>query len=450
MKAKTLSTPLKASIIILNYFGEKVIEETINSVLNQNYPQNQYEILVPDNASKDKSLEILNTLSKKYPQIKVLPFKKNYGFAGGNGRALKEAKGEYIILLNNDCLADSNWLKKLIKCADKDKKIFSVSSKVLIYPRYFTISFKKKNLLNKCKLSNSKLLRFGKEDHLKIPFKKQGDNYYIDIPFEKNNDNKLDIELEFSIGKDIQPIINEDIKVDINRIKKTKSLVVYKLVIDVKNKIFQKGSFNKIQNAGSIIFQDGYGRDIGATVKSHHGDYEKDFGQYDYDREVYSTCGAASLYRRSIINKIGFLTDDFFMYYEDTEISERARLAGYKNMYCHQAIARHLHALSSKEWSPFFIYQTEKGRLLHIFYHFPKNVFLKQYYNFFKASLLRIGHNFIFNRQHLSKDIQYINASTYFIKNIFYLLRRRKTLNKNNVVSVDNFYKQILSGIWIN
>jgi GT2 family glycosyltransferase len=440
---------LKASIIILNYFGEKVISETINSVLNQNYPQNKYEIIIPDNASKDKSLEILEQFSNKYSNIRVLPFSDNFGFAGGNCRALKKAKGEYIILLNNDCLADKNWLENLINCADNDPQIFSVSSKVLIYPRYFTISFKNSNLLNKCKLSNSKLLRFGKEDHLEIPFKREGNNYSIDIPFEKNNDNNLEIELEFYTGKTIVPVIKENIESSISLIGKNKKFTTYKLVLNVKNEIFVQNSFNKVQNAGSLVFQDGYGRDIGATVQNQKGDYEKDIGQYDYDREVYSTCGAASLYRRSIIDKIGFLTDDFFMYYEDTELCERARLAGYKNMYCHKAITRHLHALSSKEWSPFFIFHTEKGRLLHVFYHFPSKIFLQQYYNFTKFAFLRLSYNFIFNRSHINKDIQYIYVSWYFIKNINYISNRKKILNKNNIITVNNFYQQMLNGHWI-
>lgn len=438
---------LKASIIILNYFGEKVINETINSVLNQNYPKSNYEIIIPDNASKDKSLEILDKFCKKYSNIKVLPFQNNYGFAGGNGRALKKAKGEYIILLNNDCLVDQNWLKNLIDCADSDPKIFSVSSKVLIYPKYFTISFKSDNFLIACKLYNSKLLRFGKEDHLEIPFKKENNLYTIDVPFEAKNDSQLQIDFEFKETELTTPKLDQNIDYQFKKIKENSHIL--RLSLNTSYPSFIKNSFNKIQNAGSIVFQDGYGRDIGATVQNQKGDYEKDFGQYNTDREVYSTCGAASLYRRSVIDKIGFLTDDFFMYYEDTELCERARLAGYQNYYCHTAVARHLHALSSKEWSPFFIFHTEKGRLLHVFYHFPLEIFLKQYYHFTKYVFLRLGHNLIFNRAHLDKDIQYFNVSWYFIKNLNFVIKRRKILNKNNVITINSFYQQILDGYWI-
>jgi len=447
MKNKFNSPQVKASIIILNYFGEKVIAETINSVLNQKYSKNRYEIIIPDNASKDGSLSILNTFSKKYSNIKILPFRKNYGFAGGNGRAIKKARGEYTILLNNDCLVDPNWLKDLIKCADQDPNIFSVSSKVLIYPKYFTITFKCPSTLLSCRLFNSKLLRFGKEDHIDIPFKNENNFYTIDIPFEAKNDSQLQIDLEFREEITTFPKLNKDVDYHFENVKNKSNTL--RLFLNTTNPLFIEKSFNKIQNAGSIVFQDGYGRDIGATVKNQTGDYEKDFGQYDQDREVCSTCGAASLYRRSIIDKIGFLTDDFFMYYEDTELSERARLAGYKNYYCHTATARHLHALSSHEWSSFFIFHTEKGRLLHVYYHFPLKIFLKEYFHFTRFAFLRLGHNIIFDRRHLDKDMQYLNVAIYFIKNIIFLIKRKKTLNQNNVITINSFYQQILDGYWV-
>lgn len=450
MKTNPTNHSLDASIIILNYFGEKVISKTIESVLAQNYPSSKYEIIIPDNASRDRSLEIISKYQKKHPNIQTLPLPQNLGFAGGNNRALIKARGKYIILLNNDCLADAKWLKNLIHCADQDEKIFSVSSKVLIYPKYFTISFNSPNYLKTSRLFRSQLLKFGKEDHLEIPFKQEGTTYFVDVPYDPAYDRSLQLQLEFYRSKNHALTINEKINPLVSKPKITKSSLIYNLSFDLTNKSIQKHSFNKIQNAGSLVFQDGYGRDIGATVKNHHGDYEKDFGQYDQSREVYSTCGAASLYRKSIINKIGFLNENFFMYYEDTELCERARLAGYKNVYCPTAVARHLHALSSKEWSPFFIFHTEKGRLLHLFLHFPFVVFWKQYREFTSFSLLRYFHDLLFNRPNIPKDVQYLKASWYFIEKLTYLLNQKRLLNQHNRISLNTFYNQILSGLWIN
>jgi GT2 family glycosyltransferase len=68
------------------------------------------------------------------------------------------------------------------------------------------------------------------------------------------------------------------------------------------------------------------------------------------------------------------LDDEFFMYYEDTDLSWRAWLGGWKVVYAPQAIIPHIHCGTTKEWSPFFFYLTERNRLAMVF----KNGTLRQ------------------------------------------------------------------------
>ena len=65
---------LKASIIILNYFGEAIISETVNSVLNLDFPKNQFELIIVDNNSQDSSQEIIKKYEKENSNIKSLFF----------------------------------------------------------------------------------------------------------------------------------------------------------------------------------------------------------------------------------------------------------------------------------------------------------------------------------------------------------------------------------------
>ena len=135
----------------------------------------------------------------------------------------------------------------------------------------------------------------------------------------------------------------------------------------------------------------------------------------DPPRFVFANCAKATARparKIKALEKIGFLDDSFFMYYEDVEICERARFFGYKTLYCPSATVHHLHALSSTEWSPFFIYQSEKGRLLHILYHFPFKIFLIEYIKFFIKNLLR----FIFK----SRTIKQIKNNLQYLKNNLY------------------------------
>jgi GT2 family glycosyltransferase len=66
-----------------------------------------FEIILFDNGSKDHSLEFV---AEKYPHIKVLTSRRNIGFAAANNLAAREARGEWLALLNNDAFPDKYWL----------------------------------------------------------------------------------------------------------------------------------------------------------------------------------------------------------------------------------------------------------------------------------------------------------------------------------------------------
>ncbi len=102
------------SILVVNYNGERTIQQCIESLKNQNFPKDQYEIIVIDNNSTDKSYNLVPR------DIKLIKSNTNLGFAKANNLVLKVAKGEYIALLNNDAIADKNWLKELHKEIQKE------------------------------------------------------------------------------------------------------------------------------------------------------------------------------------------------------------------------------------------------------------------------------------------------------------------------------------------
>lgn len=92
------------SIIVLNYYGEKVISNVIDSLESQNYPKERFEIIVVDNNSKDNSLNILKGMVTRFSNLRLISLNENLGFSKGNNIGIREAKGEYVALLNNDCV----------------------------------------------------------------------------------------------------------------------------------------------------------------------------------------------------------------------------------------------------------------------------------------------------------------------------------------------------------
>ncbi len=77
------------------------------------------------------------------------------------------------------------------------------------------------------------------------------------------------------------------------------------------------------------------------------GSHERDLGQYDEPFEIFGACGAASLYRRSMLDEIGLFDDDYFAYVEDVEISLRAQIAAYRGVAVTSAHVYHMGSASS-------------------------------------------------------------------------------------------------------
>lgn len=462
------------SVVILNYFGEKVIEDTINSLLMLNYPKDKYEIIVVDNNSQDQSREILTKYAKEYPNIRLFFLNKNLGFSKGNNIGIKKAKGEFVALLNNDCVVESGWLRELVKTASKDDNIFAVNSKILLYPKIINIKLyiNPKLVPVFAWLSKSTLYDKSESRLFYLPMHKIADYYQIEIPYEPFGDNVIKFTvlsnsrgLKFVNIADIRDFITFEKKYpNIADIRINGDEIEYDISINLLRYDAQKDSIDKVQNAGIMVFQDGYGRDIGAVVSAHKQYHEYDIKQYNKEKEVYAACGAAVLYRKKYLEKIGYLDELFFMYYEDVDVCERARFAGFKTMYSPKAVVRHHHALFSKEWSPFFIYHVEKGRLLHAFYNFPLRVFLSAYYalvidSIFTLMLILIQFNFFLYKLKTKKNekkepyfikrIQVIKALSFFISHApILIINRIRKDQKRDQGAVNQNYLRLLRGEW--
>jgi GT2 family glycosyltransferase len=88
---------------------------------------------------------------------------------------------------------------------------------------------------------------------------------------------------------------------------------------------------------------------------------EKDQGQYDNEEEVFAATGGASLYNCQMLREIGLFDEDFFAYYEDVDLSFRARLAGWKIVYAPKAVAHHKIGATSGKIPGFTTYMTIKN-----------------------------------------------------------------------------------------
>lgn len=119
------------SIIIINYDKNELTDKCLKSIYSKTY-NIDFEIILVDNASPNDAPELLKD---KYPGIKLIKSKKNLGFAGGNNLGIRHAKGDYILLLNNDTVLENNaifhshkFLLEKSDCAVVGAKIFNYSN----------------------------------------------------------------------------------------------------------------------------------------------------------------------------------------------------------------------------------------------------------------------------------------------------------------------------------
>ena len=88
---------MKTSVIIVNYNAGKLLENCLRSVFNTH--NNDYEIILVDNASHDQSHL---KCKEQFPEIILLENKTNLGFCEGNNVGIREATGDFIVFLNPD------------------------------------------------------------------------------------------------------------------------------------------------------------------------------------------------------------------------------------------------------------------------------------------------------------------------------------------------------------
>ncbi len=240
------------SIVIPNWNGDKLISDCLKSLEKQTLPVN---IIVVDNGSTDNSIPLIE---KDFPGVQLIKLGINKGFAGGVNVGIKESidKGyEYIALFNNDAIADSHWVEKLVKTAKNHPKAGIVTGKLM--------ALDKKH------------------------FDSTGEFFHI------------------------------------------------------------------------------WG------VPSPRGRLEVDKGQYNQPSSVFGATGGASLYKASLFKDIGFFDESFFMYYEDTDISFRAQLAGWTVYYNPKAVAYHYIGASTEKVKGLHAYNTLKNQPLLILKNVP-------------------------------------------------------------------------------
>jgi len=367
------------SIITVNYNGKRTLGNFLNSIRELNYPKEKLQTILVDNNSTDDSVGFV---TKNFPEVMVIRAKENLGFSKGNNLGIKKSEGDLIFLVNNDTALEKNSLRDLVSCYQRGsgkEKIGAVCPKILLFDYYL-------HFILRGAAFYSSFIKEGSSPFNNMPFvfrnedsARYEENFFLPLDHNLNEPRvKISILVKRAGGSKIELVLGT------KRIVKAFKLNddLQKVILNLTKYEILKLKVDLIQNAGNFIFSDGYGRDRGAEIIDNKQFYEADRGQYNNEESVPSFCGAGVVLNKEALKDVGLFDEKFFMYYEDDDLSLRMKKKGWEIVYCPKAIIRHIHSASSKEWSPFFVFNVERNRLLLVAKHWPRTEALKEFIKF--------------------------------------------------------------------
>lgn len=117
---------MRVSVILVNFNGEPFVYKALESLAKQSFKD--FETLVVDNESTDGSLDKIRV---RFPWVRLIELSENKGFAYACAEGFRQSKGEDIAVLNNDAVADTNWLKAMVNLMDSDDRLGMVACRVI-------------------------------------------------------------------------------------------------------------------------------------------------------------------------------------------------------------------------------------------------------------------------------------------------------------------------------
>ena len=140
------------SIITINYNESDVTLDLLHSIRKLSY--SNYEVIVVDNASPNDNPD---RIKENFPEVNLIKSQENLGFAGGNNLGVKQAKGEYLLFINNDTIVPTDFIQPLVETLQNDDKIGMVSPKIKFHWDPTLIQYAGYTPMNKWTIRNNSI-----------------------------------------------------------------------------------------------------------------------------------------------------------------------------------------------------------------------------------------------------------------------------------------------------
>jgi hypothetical protein len=167
------------------------------------------------------------------------------------------------------------------------------------------------------------------------------------------------------------------------------------------------------------------------------------FASFNKDEYVFGACAGAAMYRRKMLEEIGFFDENFFLIYEDTDLNFRAQLAGWKVLYVPTAIVHHKVRSSIGIMSDTAVYYSLRNSELVRIKNVPFFIFLRCLPEFIVSFIVE----FIYFAVKNKKISLYFKAKKDALSLLPLMLEKRKAIMKKRKVS-DKYLLSIMTPVW--
>jgi GT2 family glycosyltransferase len=359
--------PPRVRAVVLNFNGGQHVLDCVEALTRTDWPAEDLELVVVDNASSDGSD---GELRERFRDVALRPTGANLGFPGNNVGMRDLDDVDYLALVNNDAFVEPDWLSVLVPELEADDQLGAVCPRIVFADRFLDLTI------------SSPTFRPGSGDGRDLGVRLSGvevdgvdvwrDAQRVQGFWGLEHGGGDEVQFEWTQAEALVrvPVAAGEAKVRLRlaaeaekRVSVGDTEVEVGTVARWVDVTVAGEPYDVVNNVGSILVEGGYGADRGYL--------QRDEGQYDEAADVFAWCGGGVLLRRSYLEAIGLFDERFFLYYEDTDMSWRGRARGWRYRYVPGARIRHIHAASSGEGSALFQHYVERNRLLMLVKNAP-------------------------------------------------------------------------------
>lgn len=354
-------------VVVVNYFGDERTMDCVGALARSTWPADRRVVAVVDNGSEPG---FASRLRARDPDVRLVTSSGNLGFGGACNLGIAELirECEYIALINNDALPDAGWLEPLVEAIERTGAGAATPKLVLegefvpvriVAPTRTPANDARALGVQVCgarQAGRDLGMRLGRgfwgweHDAVAVggEFAWTSDraDLLLEAGAERFQHECLELRLANGTGESA-------VSIEVADRRRTVQVGPEPQWIDVGP---CPEPVAVINNVGTQLLADGSIADRGFL--------EPDVAQYDAEEEVFGWSGAAVLLSRPYLEDVGRFDASYFLYYEDSDLSIRGRLRGWRYRYVPTSVVRHAHSATVGERSAIVRHLAARNRLL--------------------------------------------------------------------------------------